>query len=376
MQLPSERAEPPAARAAAVVPGDGVVLTPWTETDVPAVLALAADPVTRQWARSLRTVTTADDARGWLAQRRSAERVDWAVRDPATGRLLGRVGLHSLDPAGLGEVGYGTVPSARRQGVATRAVTAAVQHGFEVMGLHRIALRHAVGNAASCHVALACGFAPEGTERAGMEAADGGFLDVHLHARLVGDPAGPLPTPAPRRPVELAAGGYRLRPWSEADAAAVLAVADDPEIGRWNPFQPAADDLAGARDWCAARGDWDGSHASWAVCDDRGTLLGSVSLHQLDSHNAGGEVGYWVAPPARGRGVATAAVRAAARYAFDGLRLERVELFHAVENPASCRVAERAGFALEGTHRSSFRYGDGQLHDEHCHARLAGDPDG
>ena len=71
--------------------------------------------------------------------------------------------------------------------------------------------------------------------------------------------------------------------------------------------------------------------------------------------------------------MAAAAVRTAARFAFEVLGLQRVELFHAVDNPASCRVATKAGFALEGTHRSSFRYGDGRLHDEHSHARLAAD---
>jgi RimJ/RimL family protein N-acetyltransferase len=44
-----------------------------------------------------------------------------------------------------------------------------------------------------------------------------------------------------------------------------------------------------------------------------------------------------------------------------------------VANPASCRVAEKAGFRLEGTMRASFRAEDGQRYDEHLHARLATD---
>jgi RimJ/RimL family protein N-acetyltransferase len=367
----------PSVPATAVVHGDGLVLTPWTDADIPAVLALAADPATLRWAHSLRRVTTEDDARAWLAERVTPERIDWAVRDAGTGRFLGRVGLHSLEPSlGFGEIGYGTTPSARRHGVATRAVTAATRHGFEVMGLRRIALRHAAGNTASCHVAMTCGFALEGVERAAHDDGEGRFDDTHRHARLLGDPPGPLVTPAPRRPVELAAGPYRLRPWAESDAPAVLAAAGDPEIARWNPFASTTTDLDGALAWCANRADWGGSHASWAVCGPDGEPLGSVSLHQLDRHNAGGEVGYWTAPQARGQGVATAAVRAAAGYAFEVLGLQRVELFHARDNPASCRVATRAGFALEGTHRSSFRYGDGRLHDEHSHARLAADAEG
>ena len=79
-------------------------------------------------------------------------------------------------------------------------------------------------------------------------------------------------------------------------------------------------------------------------------------------------------PAARGRGVAVAAVDAACRWAFDVLAVERVELFHAVENGASRRVAEKAGFTLEGRLRRSFRYGDGVKHDELLWSRLSDDP--
>ncbi|HEY5186398.1 MAG TPA: GNAT family N-acetyltransferase, partial [Actinomycetes bacterium] len=330
----------PSVSATAVVHGDGLVLTPWTDADIPAVLALAADPVTLRWAHSLRRVTAEDDARAWLAGRVTPERIDWAVRDAGTGRFLGRVGLHSLEPSlGFGEIGYGTTPSARGHGVATRAVAAATRHGFEVIGLRRIALRHAVGNTASCHVAMACGFALEGVERAAHDDGEGRFDDAHLHARLLDDAPGPIATPAPRHPVELVAGPYRLRPWAESDAPAVLAAAGDPEIVRWDPSASDTTDLDGALAWCASRADWDGSHASWAVCHPGGGVVGSVSLHELDAHSSSGQVGYWVAPQARGRGAASTAVRAAAGYAFEVLGLQRVELFHAEDNPASCRVA-------------------------------------
>jgi RimJ/RimL family protein N-acetyltransferase len=51
----------------------------------------------------------------------------------------------------------------------------------------------------------------------------------------------------------------------------------------------------------------------------------------------------------------------------------RLELFHAVENTGSCRVANAARFRLEGTLRQSHRYSDGVWHDEHLHARLRSD---
>jgi RimJ/RimL family protein N-acetyltransferase len=102
-------------------------------------------------------------------------------------------------------------------------------------------------------------------------------------------------------------------------------------------------------------------------------VLGSVSLFKIDEYQQMAEVGYWVTPEHRGRGVATRGVRGATGFAFAELGLRRVVLFHAVDNPGSCGVALRAGFAQEGLHRQSYRYGDGEWHDEHSHARLSCD---
>lgn len=69
-----------------------------------------------------------------------------------------------------------------------------------------------------------------------------------------------------------------------------------------------------------------------------------------------------------------AAVNSICRWGYDALDLVRIGLLHSTHNTASCRVAERSGFALEGVTRSSYRYADGRLHDEHLHARLRTDP--
>jgi RimJ/RimL family protein N-acetyltransferase len=103
-------------------------------------------------------------------------------------------------------------------------------------------------------------------------------------------------------------------------------------------------------------------------------VLGSVSIHSIDQAGNDAEVGYWMAPAARGRGVAAAAVDAGCRWAFATQPVDRIELCHAVENVASGRVAAKAGFTYEGHLRRSFRYGDGVKHDELLWARLADDP--
>ncbi len=174
-------------------------------------------------------------------------------------------------------------------------------------------------------------------------------------------------------PVELSAGPLRLRPWRVEDADALLAALQDGEVRLWNGFGEVTLEDVGV--WLTRRMNWSGGdHASWAVVDgDSGELLGSVSLHTIDPVQGDAQVGYWTVPAARGRGVATAVVDAVCRWAFDTLPVDRIELCHAVENEASGRVAEKAGFQREGRLRRSFRYGDGVKHDEVLWARLADD---
>jgi RimJ/RimL family protein N-acetyltransferase len=107
-------------------------------------------------------------------------------------------------------------------------------------------------------------------------------------------------------------------------------------------------------------------------------VLGSVTLRDVNRVPDQAVVGYWVSPAARGRRVAARALDAAARWAFTptaqgGLGLHRLSLDHALVNEASCRVATRAGFLLEGTMRDYFVELDGRRHDSHLHARLATD---
>ncbi|MET7705706.1 GNAT family N-acetyltransferase [Micromonospora sp. NPDC005413] len=173
--------------------------------------------------------------------------------------------------------------------------------------------------------------------------------------------------------VELTAADLLLRPWRDEDAPAVRGALRDPAIAQWNPQGGGPIDDEVALLWVRRRADWSsGGHASMAVTSAAdGELLGSVSLHRI--HDGDASIGYWTMPAARGRGVAVRAVVRLTDWAFADLRLHRVELCHAVANPASCRVADRAGYPAEGTLRESYRYGDGRRYDEHLHARLATD---
>lgn len=163
-------------------------------------------------------------------------------------------------------------------------------------------------------------------------------------------------------------GGLRLRPWRAADAATVEAAYADPDIQRWHCRSMTAAEAGDWIDQWPAR--WRAeTGAGWAVTD-AGRVAGQVSLRRIDLAEGLAEVSYWVLPHARGRRVAGRALRTLTGWSFGTLGLHRVEVCHSTANPASCRVADRAGYLLEGTKRGEARHTDG-WHDMHLHARVA-----
>jgi ribosomal-protein-alanine N-acetyltransferase len=172
------------------------------------------------------------------------------------------------------------------------------------------------------------------------------------------------------QPTLTAGSGVLLRPWSLGDAQAVMDAYQDEAIQRWHVRR--ADSLAETREWIAGwRGDWAveaGAH--WAVAEaDSDVLLGRAALKHLKFADGTADVAYWTVPAARGQNVCPRAVEAMASWAFEVAGFHRLELEHAVGNTASCRVAEKTGFAVEGVRRSAWLLVDGR-HAVHAHARL------
>ncbi len=136
-----------------------------------------------------------------------------------------------------------------------------------------------------------------------------------------------------------------LRPWREEDVPAIAAACADPEIARWTSVpEPYGEEEA--RAFIA------GAHElAFAVVDaSSGQLLGAIGLERLEGRR--GEIGYWIARGARGRGVAPRALRLLSRWALAEGGFARVQLMTEPENRASQRVAEKAGFRREGILRS------------------------
>jgi RimJ/RimL family protein N-acetyltransferase len=159
-----------------------------------------------------------------------------------------------------------------------------------------------------------------------------------------------------------------LRPWSLADADAVVAAFDDSAIQQWHSKVMAGE--AEASDWINgwARAWTRETEASWAVTD--GVVLGQIGLRRVVLPEGRAEFSYWTLPTARGHGVAGRALTRLQRWCADELGLHRTEVSHSVANTASCRVATKAGFPLEARLHGRLKLRDG-WHDEHLHAWVA-----
>ncbi len=153
--------------------------------------------------------------------------------------------------------------------------------------------------------------------------------------------------------------GLVLRTWLPEDADDLLQACQDEEIQRWttlpSPYLP--EHAEQFLDSCALR--WVQGLATFAIVDPGETeLLGSIGFVGLPEEGVV-EVGYWIAPQARRRGVATAATRLICDWALDALAVHRVEWQSYVGNEGSRQVADRCGFTFEGTLRSrGYQRGD------------------
>lgn len=173
------------------------------------------------------------------------------------------------------------------------------------------------------------------------------------------------------QPTLSVAPGIVARPLTPTDAPWIIEAFEDPAIGFWHFRRLTVQD---ALDWIheSARRWGDEEGGNWAIVDDDDKPLGRLGLHSVSLRFGVAEVGYWVLPHARRRGIATAGVSALSSWALDDIGLHRLILEHSTQNEPSCRVAEAAGFSLEGVMRSALKHEDG-WHDMHLHGRIASD---
>ncbi|MFG2058691.1 GNAT family N-acetyltransferase [Micromonospora sp. NPDC048930] len=359
---------------------DGLLLRPWRAEDADAVYRACQDPDIQRWTTVPRPYlpehalgfVTGISGTAWT----EGTGAPFAVCDAATGELLASCGLVSID-RGLdsGEVGYWTAPWARGRGVAVRATRAVARWAFDALKLRRLIWQAEIGNHASRLVALRAGFRIEGELRLAQPAVDGrpeGWIGSLFPSELAapGEPVpyGPDTLPARRaavfgrpQPVLFATAAgteLRLRPIEERDLDAIVTTCRDEETVRWttvpHPYQRehAEGFLRDVAQAAWARG----TGASYVIADPDDRYAGSIDLRISPASPLVADVGFMTAPYARGRGWMPAALTALAAWGFTTLGLARVEWRANVGNTASRRVAEKAGFVIEGTIRGGVQH--------------------
>jgi RimJ/RimL family protein N-acetyltransferase len=140
-----------------------------------------------------------------------------------------------------------------------------------------------------------------------------------------------------------------LRPWRADDAEAIVACIDgDPEISRWLDVVPQPYTLEDARAYIGGLGE-----QAFAITNsETRVVVGSIGVRSNETGDVG-EIGYWLRAEARRGGLMTRALVLVSRWALARDGAARLQLRADVENVPSRRVAEKAGYTLEGVLRSA-----------------------
>lgn len=165
------------------------------------------------------------------------------------------------------------------------------------------------------------------------------------------------------RGAQLADARVLVRHWEHDDLAALVSALQDREISRWvYPIPWPYTDGDGVKFLELARSESRAeTSAHLAIVDlDTHRILGSIALSKIDWANASADLGYWVVKAARNQGHARRAASLVIRWAFDELRLERIQLLCDPANIASQRVADALGFQLEGHLRGHLKLEQGR----------------
>ena len=340
---------------------DRVTIRAHRAEDAHGSLEQCHDPVSRQWT-TVPLEYTLDDARRFVTQAMPGgwhDDTEWgfaveAVDDTGTSRYAGTISLRNHGE-GRAEVAYGAHPWVRGRGVMERALRLLLRWGFEERRLETVIWWANKGNWSSRKVAWRLGFQIEGAPRQWLPQR-GRLLDAWVGTLLAGDPMRPTGRwyDVPR----LTGDGLVLRRHTDDDVGRIVEACTDPLVSGWIGQIPAPFTAAEARGWLAHQAERHASGLSvtWAVADPgTDTLIGTVELSDVRP-GRDAEIGYWLHPEGRGRGLAVPMCRLALRHAFvaeedGGLGLRRVRAIAAEGNTASRRTLERSGLRQQGRER-------------------------
>lgn len=165
----------------------------------------------------------------------------------------------------------------------------------------------------------------------------------------------------------------RLVPFAESHLDALEPIVHDPDTVRFTRIpDPAPPGYVRTVLESAESGRVEGQREAFAILGDDGEFLGLAVAPSVNRGSLTAELGYMVTPAARGRGVATEALRQLTEWAL-GEGMLRLELLISTDNEASKKVAERCGYVREGVLRSTYLK-PGRREDTEIWSRLARDP--
>lgn len=173
----------------------------------------------------------------------------------------------------------------------------------------------------------------------------------------------------------LRADAFELREFVPEDVAAIMAAGRDRQITD-HTYMPREPDDDRARAWIErAVAGWERGVCRLAISeieDPARRCVGQAGL-LLQQIPGNAEAVYWLLEGARGRGWGAQALGLVTGWAFEHLGIERMEVLIDIENDASQRTAEKAGYTREGIRRSYERVPDRGRVDLWCFSRLATD---
>lgn len=100
----------------------------------------------------------------------------------------------------------------------------------------------------------------------------------------------------------------------------------------------------------------------WAIVYE-GKVVGSISVVRISDENELAELGYCLSYDYWGKGIMTECAKAVINFLFEEVSVNRVSICHAVQNPASGKVAKNCGLEFEGTHTEEFKTRWGEFLD-------------
>jgi RimJ/RimL family protein N-acetyltransferase len=180
-----------------------------------------------------------------------------------------------------------------------------------------------------------------------------------------------------RKKVTLTDGKILLRPYRMSDINNIYQAIRESikEVGAWLPFAHEGYAIKETRDWLKKRNrEWKkGDTYDFGIFDAKdGAFIGGCGINAIAKIGRHANLGYWVRTSRIGQGIAPTATKLLAKWGFDVLKLNRIEVVVAVSNEKSLRAAEKAGAKREGVLRNRLAIRD-KACDAVMHSLIPGD---